>query len=69
MSPTADVLHWFRAVTETGGHLGWVSPPDVLGAPAVHSGVVEFFAAVLSKSKSKGPAAQPEAAEPAIVPA
>jgi hypothetical protein len=35
------------AVTPVGGHLGWVSPSNPLGAPAVHDMVVEFFSAVL----------------------
>ena len=34
-------------MTPVGGHLGWVSPADPLGAPSVHATVVDFLSAVL----------------------
>ena len=49
------------AVTPTGGHLGWVNPSDILGAPSVHTGVVEFFSAVLARQErpvAKAPATE-----------
>jgi hypothetical protein len=48
---------YFDAVTPVGGHLGWVSPADPLGAPSVHTTVVDFFSAVLD-------AREPAAAKP-----
>jgi hypothetical protein len=42
-------------VTPVGGHLGWVSPSDPLGAPSVHTQVVEFFSAVLDARETAAP--------------
>lgn len=54
---TSVIIAFVNAVTPVGGHLGWVSPADPLGAPSVHTTVVDFLSAVLD-------AREPAAAKP-----